>query len=397
MLGGFECGDPFSLLQAKLAAYGEEQRAILTENGALREVARAARERFEVISTEAEALRNQARIALQLSDLRSQQVTDMTAMHAAEIAELQGLLAAARATEEASKKQASEGGTGATQRRCAQRHPLHRLPLSPQLEAYRLKLDELGGILTEELTKFKAFRSDTGRQVEKLGAAAKAAEKARGAATMRALEAEIALAQAHAEARDLAAKHAAQISTLSRLPKALAAERAVAREAMARARAVVRAALVADGGDASAPSPPVLRLDAAATSELLALLSSAGDAAAVGDATESGGPEPTAAVDAASTGGELAVGGESDAAARESAHDAASGLLRDPAGVAEAHPTCADLRDGSAGLGTAADGDGRTSLSESDAAVPAAVGATVTPPVSESVSGGCEGDAAAAT
>ena len=61
-------------VQSKLAAYGEEQRAILSENAALREDLRAAQERHEMLSVEGEALRHQTRIAMQLSDLRAQQV-----------------------------------------------------------------------------------------------------------------------------------------------------------------------------------------------------------------------------------------------------------------------------------------------------------------------------------
>lgn len=144
-------------------------------------------------------------------------------------------------------------------------HPL-------QLELYRSKLVDIQEVTQRELAAFATFRQDAGRQIERLSAACKAAEMSHNAATVRALEAEIALAQARAEAHDRDAKHSSQVAALSRLPKVLAAERAEVRDSLARAAAIVQAGLCDESAPPAQDGGPVLHLGPAPTAELARLL-----------------------------------------------------------------------------------------------------------------------------
>ena len=121
--------------------------------------------------------------------------------------------------------------------------------------------------MSTELSSFKSFKQDTGRQIERLSSLAKTSEKAHNLAMVgaiiwlvscdqfkafpinalllqvRALEAELAVANLKKEAKERDAKHATQIAALSRLPKALAAERAATMESMSQAASILRTSL----------------------------------------------------------------------------------------------------------------------------------------------------------
>lgn len=238
-------------VQAKLEAYSEDQKAVIAENAVLRKLLTDAQITEKFRDSESAALSHQAKVALQLSELREQQVKELSAVHAADLAEHERVLAKAKEAESAAVALAA---------------------------SHQSKFAEYAALMTKELEAFKTFKKNVTRQMDRLSAAATSAEKERGSALARAITAETALLQNIESSREKDARTANQIAVLSKLAKGLAAERTAAHEALAKALAVTSTWLHPEAEVASLPARDVADLVAILTVGVNVSVSSSGPA-----------------------------------------------------------------------------------------------------------------------